>query len=120
MEKEMVFDKCELDLNEEFPEKNRTRAVRRKKSWAKALRKNAIARHQHHPENRVSVTHDDVHRLMDNKVHCSCALCAGKTNGKHIARRISGTFHKHGKNWSASDVRKLERDRTKLAEYIFA
>jgi hypothetical protein len=51
-------------------------------------------------------------RLSKNKIHCSCPMCAEKTNIKTM--RHYSTYHKAGsrlkKNWKISDLRKLYQD----------
>lgn len=40
--------------------------------------------------------------FVKSKVHCSCPMCSSKT------RLMQGTFHRKGKNWKHSDIKKLE------------
>ena len=58
----------------------KTRAERRKNDYNKAIRKKNIAEH-----NYGFAYYDNLHQYSKNKVHCSCPLCAGKTdfNCKH-------------------------------------
>ena len=60
--------------------KTTTRAERRKNDYNKAVRKKNIAEH-----NYGFSYYDNLHQYSKNKVHCSCPLCAGKTdtNSKH-------------------------------------
>ncbi len=60
---------------EEFEgmEKNKQRAVRRKKDVAKARRKRAISRAVYGID-----WYDNLHEYSKNKVHCSCNLCRFK------------------------------------------
>lgn len=77
----------------------RTRAERRKNDFNKAVRKKDIAEH-----NYGFAYYDNLHQYSKNKVHCSCPLCAGKTdnNSKH------GVTH--------SDRLKIDSMNSKLAE----
>ena len=55
----------------------RTRAERRHNSWSKARRKRNICRAAYHFE-----WYDNLHQYSKNKIHCSCPMCASKTNRK--------------------------------------
>lgn len=57
----------------------KTRAERRKNDYNKAIRKKNIV------ESHGISYYDNLHQYSKNKVHCSCPLCAGKTdtNSKH-------------------------------------
>ena len=55
----------------------RTRAERRHNSWSKARRKRNICRTAYHFE-----WYDNLHQYSKNKIHCSCPMCASKTNRK--------------------------------------
>ena len=78
----------------------------RRRSIIKALRKRRIAEDIYRFHNRDHAYYDNLHQYSKNKIHCSCPMCAQKTNGNCISRFkrfISGTDYK------ISDVRKLQR-----------
>ena len=61
-----------------------SRATRRKNNWRKAKRKEWIVHHVYcWPEG----WYNNLHEYSKGKVHCSCPLCAAKTNPKR--KRIS-------------------------------
>ena len=72
--------------------KDRRNANRRHKDYAKAVRKRDICRKVYGHE-----WYDNLHQYADNKVHCSCWMCA---------------FH----GPSYSDMKKMERSRQELEE----
>ena len=88
-------------------------AERRKKDISKALRKKRIA------EQRpwLGGWYDNLHQYSKNKIHCSCPSCTVKTNRKDCRGKGYGlpafsygeTNHRRGKNWTISDMRKIER-----------
>lgn len=53
----------------------KTRAERRKDDFKKAIRKKGIAEHNH-----GTTWYDNLHQYSKNKIHCSCPLCAAKTD----------------------------------------
>ena len=55
---------------EDFTKKDRRRAMRRRHSVAKALRKQSISRHVYGFD-----WYHNLHEYSKNKVHCSCPLC---------------------------------------------
>ena len=57
----------------------RTRAERRRNNFLKARRKQLICKKIYGWE-----YYDNLHQYSKNKIHCSCPMCATKTNGKHI------------------------------------
>lgn len=61
----------------------RTRAERRHNSWSKARRKRKIAKEVYwsfHDDNWEY--YDNLHQYSKNKIHCSCPMCASKSNRK--------------------------------------
>ena len=80
------------------------RAYTRAKTWTKAIRKYHMAPHYY----------DNLHQFADNKIHCSCPLCASKTNNKN--RKTRG--HEPSKNWSITDKKKLEDMKNQINEEI--
>ena len=72
---ENVYDRlleCEEKIfDEEFPEKNKKRANRRKKDVNKALRKRNISKHAIGWD-----WYNNLHQYSKNKIHCSCPWCA--------------------------------------------
>ena len=62
----------------------RTRAERRHKDLSKALRKRKIAKEVYWSfhDGGCWEYYDNLHQYSKNKIHCSCPLCASKTNRK--------------------------------------
>ena len=77
----------------------KTSAERRKNDYNKALRNKDIAEHVH-----GSPWYDNVHQYSKNKIHCSCPLCAAKTD----------TNSKNG--LKVSDKKKIDSMNDKLSE----
>lgn len=77
----------------------KTRAERRKNDYNKAIRKKNIVEHNHGHS-----LYDNLHQYSKNKIHCSCPLCAGKTD----------TNSKHG--MTHSDKLKIDSMNAKLSE----
>lgn len=76
----------------------------RRRSILKALRKKRIAKAVYSYSEHDY--YDNVHQYSKNKIHCSCPMCAQKTNGKCIdrfKRLIPGVSYK------ISDVKKIQR-----------
>ena len=63
---------------------HRTRAERRKNDFSKAKHKQYVV---HHVYGWNEGWYDNLHEYSKGKIHCSCPLCAAKTNPKR--RRIS-------------------------------
>ena len=74
-------------------------AEKRHNDWKKAIRKKRISDHYYgnHP------WYDNLHQYSKNKIHCSCPLCAAKTNN----RNRTGTSQPNT-DWKISDQRKLD------------
>lgn len=63
------------------------------------------------------------------KIHCSCPICSAKTNDKNLVKsrgpihsshssRLATTHNRRGrKNWTVSDMRRLDELQDKLEEY---
>jgi hypothetical protein len=61
----------------------RTRAERRHNDWKKASRKRKIAREIYSSYHEGAWEYyNNLHQYSKNKIHCSCPLCASKTNRK--------------------------------------
>ena len=69
------------------------KALRRHLSRKKALRKRKICRKHYGFE-----YYDNLHQYSKNKIHCSCPMCARKTNKNSI---------EHG--WKVADRRSIDR-----------
>ena len=76
----------------------RTRAERRHNSWSKARRKRNICRAAYHFE-----WYDNLHQYSKNKIHCSCPMCASKTNRKRK------NWYGVGYNPPVRDKRQIEK-----------
>ena len=85
----------------------KSRALRRRNSWRKAIRKKRISDRYCSPEHPW---YDNLHQYADNKIHCSCPLCASKTRGK-IAR-----CHGVDANWSLNDLKKIDEMKGQIKE----
>jgi len=68
----------------------RDRKTRISISWKKAIRKDKICKMH------GFTWYDNLHQYSKNKIHCSCPICARKTNSKY------------GRNPSAKDKRREE------------
>lgn len=78
----------------------------RRRSILKALRKRRIAEKIYGFLHGEYAYYDNLHQYSKNKIHCSCPMCAQKTNGASISR-----FKRFvpGSDYKISDVRKLQR-----------
>lgn len=76
-------------------------AYNRKKSFAKAKRKQNLCRKFYGFE-----YYNNLHQYNKNKIHCSCPLCRAKT-GKHKMAWSGGRTN--GKNWKHSDLKKINQ-----------
>lgn len=84
----------------------RTRAERRRNNILKARRKRRICQEAYHWD-----YYDNLHQYSKNKIHCSCPLCATKTNGKKIKHGWQSGF-----NPTIRDARQLEKLNYSLRE----
>ena len=73
-----------------------TRAERRKKDYAKAIRKKKLAEELY---SNVALGKDykfawynNLHQYSKNKIHCSCHLCSSKTKNKGKRRKLHGNY----------------------------
>ena len=73
----------------------RTRAQRRHHNVHKALRKRGIVRSWGWDVEY----YDNLHQYSKNKIHCSCPMCAAKTNPKR--KRI-------GRGYTGKDLKRIE------------
>jgi len=77
---------------------SRSRADRRKLDWHKAVRKQNIVRTVYRwPDGKG--WYDYLHQYSKGKIHCSCPLCAAKSNPKR--KRI-------GRGWHCPDRRRID------------
>lgn len=61
----------------------RTRAERRHKDIAKAIRKRKLAKHIYQSYSDSDWEYyNNLHQYSKNKIHCSCPMCASKSNRK--------------------------------------
>ena len=77
----------------------RKRSERRKNDWKKAIRKHRIITHYPGFEDGW---YSDLHRYSKGKIHCSCPLCASKTNMRGFLSCGPNM------NWSRMDRRRLD------------
>lgn len=80
----------------------RSAAEKRHNDYIKALRKRRIDR-ETAPREWGRDWYDNLHQYSKNKIHCSCPLCACKTNNRK--GRCLGPRN----NWSIQDKRNLEK-----------
>lgn len=83
----------------------RSRDYIRHMCWTKAIRKKKIS------DNLCGEWFPHLHQYSKNKIHCSCLLCANKTNDKRI--------HGRSKNYKASDLRKLSSFDFQIRDFFF-
>lgn len=103
---------------------HRHRGNRRKQDVRKALRKARIIHNLHDYWNYPSL-----HALSKSKIHCSCPMCAAKTNTKMTKSkgpvdggrsfcRLACTNYRYGrKYWKLNDRRKVDSMNYQLYEY---
>ena len=81
-----------------------SRAYNREMSKRKALRKRRICQEVYHFE-----WYGNLHQYSKNKIHCSCPMCATKTNRKkHGKIRTFDYPIAKGKNYCLADIKKIE------------
>ena len=80
-------------------EKNKTRAVKRRDDFKKAVRKRNICKQIYGSVG--GNYYKNLHQYSKNKIHCSCPLCRSKTNDR---KACAGP----AMNWSERDKRRLE------------
>ena len=81
----------------------RPTAEKRHNDYKKAIRKRKIDR-ETSPKCWSHDWYDNLHQYSKNKIHCSCPMCAAKTNNR-------GRYAYYGggsMNWKTSDRRKLD------------
>ena len=118
---------------------HRHRGNRRKQDLAKATRKAKIVRDVYREDVsddlEKSPWHVSLHELSKGKIHCSCPMCAAKTNGslnkskgpvsqvrtRHSGGRIACTNVRMGKkNWKPSEKKKIAAMTDERREYLEA
>lgn len=72
------------DIPEEKP---KNRAKRRKNDWKKAIRKNKLIHFY-----LTDGWYEHLHQYSKGKIHCSCPLCAAKTNPKRKLISVGNTL----------------------------
>lgn len=91
------------------------RGNRRRQNWIKAKRKEKITREIYgcSPLNEEGWHYyNNLNSYSKNKIHCSCPLCASKTNNKkHIC-------YGKAKNYKISEQRNLLKLTEQLKEFI--
>ena len=103
---------------ENFLNKDKSLAQKRRNDVVKALRKRRIA----HSYSLFAFTgwYNNLHQYSKNKIHCSCPMCTAKTNTKSYKSRgpvcsMRGvrptlTNKRYGKKYyKISDMRKIDR-----------
>ena len=72
------------DIPEEKP---KNRAKRRKNDWKKAIRKKKLIHFY-----SIGDWYKHLHQYSKGKIHCSCPLCAAKTNPKRKLISVGNTL----------------------------
>lgn len=86
----------------------RTRAERRRNNIIKSLRKQKLCQEIYHLN-----WYDNLHEYSKNKIHCSCPMCAAKTNGKKIKYGWQPKF-----NPTIKDLKQIEKLNYNFNEYL--
>lgn len=79
---------------------HRHRGNRRLLNVRKAIRKQRKSK-----EVYLIEWYNNLHQYFKNKIHCSCSLCAEKTNNRHL--NMATTKHRNKKNWKHSDLKRM-------------
>ena len=87
----------------------RNRAQRRHNDWKKAIRKRRIVNEVDHFD-----MYDNLHQYSKNKIHCSCPMCARKSNNKGIY-----AFYHGSHNLTIADRRRQEEMDDQLEDLTF-
>ena len=97
-----------------YTEKDKSRAKRRKLDAKKAVRKRKLAKELYPSDGESEWEYyNNLHQYSKNKIHCSCPLCRAKTSKK---KSKYGSFERNGKNWKHSDKKKIDAVREKEKE----
>lgn len=112
---QIFFDNAEEEywngpVPDNFPEKDKKRAVKRKTDVKKSIRKKKIDK-----EVFGQTTARPLHTYSKSKVHCSCPICRAKTKKK---KNVYGTFERNGKNWKHSDKQRIDAAEDKIKEPV--
>ena len=83
------------------------RATKRKKDFAKAIRKKKLDREVTPYSNTEHGMYKHLHQYSKNKIHCSCPMCSAKTKnkGRH-KHRARGYYPSY--NPSMKDIKRKE------------
>lgn len=122
-----LIDPIDIDNIDSYLTKDKSLAKKRRFDVTKALRKRSIA----HSYALFVYTgwYDNLHQYSKNKIHCSCPMCAAKTNNKRNKSRgpvcgsrgvrVPNTCSRYGKKtYTMSDKKKIDSMRYQLAEEI--
>lgn len=100
---------------ENFLNKDKSLAQKRKNDVVKALRKRRISRSYY----VLSDWYNNLHQYSKNKIHCSCPMCSCKTNtkiyksrgpvGSHDMRQTISCKRYGKKNYKVSEIRKIDK-----------
>lgn len=90
--------------------------MNRERNYYREMRNKHINRKKKIAEHNGWVERHDG-ALSKGKVHCSCPMCANKTNTKHMGRVGKYWCHKPT-NWKHSDLLKLQSMEDDLRENI--
>ena len=102
---EYFDDDIDLDNFNNYLDKSKKRAIRRKVNVIKAKRKQIIDKNIHNSYN-THPWYNNLHQYSKNKIHCSCPLCA--FNHKKFRH----------KNYTIQDLKQLENMDYQEREYL--
>ena len=109
------FDELEINLDEfeNYLEKDKSRAKRRRTDRSKAYSKAKLDR-----QISYFVCYKNLHQYSKNKIHCSCPACSAKSNTRkykskgangHRRCNYSITCRRYGKkNYKINDIRRID------------
>ena len=89
----------------------RTYAEKRHNDWKKAIRKRNITKTWH----LNTDYYDNLHQYSKNKIHCSCPMCARKSNNKGAYAFYNGSH-----NLTIADRRRQEEMDDQLEDLTFS
>ena len=114
-ENDVIEKECEEywddPVPEDYLEKDKVRAVRRKNDVKKSTRKRELDKEIF--GRFAPWTARPLHQYSKNKIHCSCPICRAKTKKK---ANVWGSYSRNGKNWKHSDLQKIQSFEDKIKE----
>ena len=105
----------------------RNRAWRRKKDFAKAIRKRKLdldcSWWSEVPADPMNFNvsggmYKNLHQYSKEKIHCSCPACSAKTRNKGNRRTLHANYSP-SINYKISDQRKVDRMNEEIKDYVY-